>query len=90
MIFIGSRYETEEVQYVLDARTQTTRPSVLRAPLRKTPTSSTYAEWNTAYRLDQVADKIDRESDRWWRIMDRNPELLNPWNLPAGTRVNLP
>jgi hypothetical protein len=90
MIYIGSRYEDELVQYVLDARTETTRPSVLRAPLRTPPVTSSYTEWNSAYRLDQVAAKISREAERWWRIMDRNAEILNPWNIPAGTRINLP
>lgn len=90
MIFIGSRYENERVQYILDARSETTRPSVLRSALTEEPRTSGYTEWNSAFRLDQVADKISQDSERWWRIMDRNPELLNPWDLEPGTRVYLP
>jgi prophage DNA circulation protein len=90
MIFIGSRYETEQVQYLLDARTETTRPSVLRSPQIDTPESTSFTEWNTAYRLDQVADRLYQDAERWWRIMDRNPEILNPWSVSSGTRVSLP
>jgi hypothetical protein len=95
MIFLGSRYEQEPVNYLLDARSFTTRPTVMRTTTslrrkqRTTEISGTVV-WNSAFRLDTVSNSVLQSSQNWWRVMDINPEILNPWSLRPGTRVRIP
>lgn len=95
MIFIGSRYEQEDVQYLLDARSNVTRPTVMRnnSQLRLKQLSSrgrNTATWNSSFRVDQVATELVKDPERWWEIIDLNPDILNPWNIPPATQVVVP
>lgn len=41
-------------------------------------------------RLDQIADAFYKMPDRWWYILDNNPQVYDPFNLPAGTVLRIP
>ena len=69
MIFIGSRYENQDVRYVLSGRGRTTRPTVMRTEFRTRPPKS-YVEWNQSFRMDQIAERIVVDNQNWWRIME--------------------
>lgn len=94
MIVIGSRYENEEVQYLSDPRSNTTRPTVMRvgeSVLRRSQRAPRMqVQWNSAYRLDQVAKKTMGSELRWWQILDANAEILNPLAIEAGTVIDIP
>lgn len=95
MIYVGSRYEQEDVQYLLDARSNTTRPTVLRTKTNlrlRQANSATRSSlvWNSAYRMDQAGTQLVKDPERWWEIADVNPDLLNPWSISAGYEVIVP
>jgi hypothetical protein len=94
MIYVGSRYEKEPVEYQVEGKNGTTRPTVMRTvsaqSLVKRADASKTVRWNPAFRIDQIGDRITGDPERWWRVMDANPELLNPWNIKPGTVVFIP
>ena len=94
MIYIGSRYEREEVRYQLDGKGATTRPTVLRTQslLENTPQPGMkkFVTWNSVFRIDQVANATVGDPERWWKVMDENTEILNPWGIDAGVEVQIP
>lgn len=92
MIVIGSRYEREEVFYTLDARSGSTRPTVMRSatnPSRYAPPSKA-VKWQSGIRLDQISGSRWGSPDRWWVLADANPDLLDPMSLTPGATILLP
>lgn len=94
MIVIGSRYENEEVQYLSDPRSNTTRPTVMRLGdrvLRRSRRSPRMQiRWNDSYRLDKVAKRTIGSELRWWEIMDANADILNPLAVEPGMVIDIP
>lgn len=88
MIYIGSRYEDGTVSYVLDPKSQETRPTVLRG--YQSRTASRVHRWRAGDRIDILAFQIYGSADDWWKIMDANPGILDPNSIRAGTVVRLP
>ena len=41
-------------------------------------------------RIDQVAKKFLGYSHLWWKIMDFNPETINPLDIAPGTVIRIP
>jgi nucleoid-associated protein YgaU len=41
-------------------------------------------------RIDQIAYNFYGNSFLWWRIMDYNPEIINPYHLMPGTVLRIP
>lgn len=89
MIHIGSRYQNVPVVYMLDGRTGGTRPTVLRSNADITDSSTVSAFWVESSRLDTVGSSLFDEPEQWWRVMDLNPEILDPLSLTAGTLLRL-
>lgn len=46
--------------------------------------------WSERDRIDVIANKFLGSSDLWWQIMDINPEIIDPFNIPLGTPVRIP
>lgn len=88
MIFVGSRYETADVEYVLDPTTGQTHPTVFRKPAASR-LSSMYV-WRSGDRLDILAQERYGSPDDWWRIMDANPGIVDPYRLRPGMLIRLP
>ena len=40
-------------------------------------------------RIDNVATRFYGEPNLWWVILDMNPEILNPQNIPPGTQLRI-
>lgn len=89
MIHIGSRYQNSPVVYMLDGRTGGTRPTVLRDNTDIEGTSTVSAFWADSSRLDTVGSSLFDEPEQWWRVMDLNPEILDPLSLTAGTLLRI-
>jgi len=47
-------------------------------------------EWKDGDRLDNLANKFLGNSQFWWKIMDLNPEIINPTQITPGTLLRLP
>lgn len=89
MIYTDSRYADGLVFSSYKPATQDYHVTVFRT----FPTdSSTYAlyQWRDDDRIDDLAAKFMGDASLWWRIMDFNPELLNPMDIPAGTVLRMP
>lgn len=92
MISTSSRYNNQPVTYYLDGRTQTTRPTVMRG---STFSPSAYQvktsiRWQQGARVDMMSGKLYGDPDKWWILMDENPEILDPMAIEAGSIVVIP
>lgn len=92
MIRTTSRYGNQEVTFYLDGRTQTTRPTVIRPTPRPVNRSSrrTSIRWQQGVRIDRISARLYGSPDKWWVILDENPDILDPLSIEAGTTVLLP
>lgn len=41
-------------------------------------------------RLDKLASKYLGNSSMWWKILDINPEIVNPQDINPGTQLRIP
>lgn len=60
---------------------------------RRVPSSQTNFKlyvWRIGDRLDNVAFAQLNNPTLWWSIIDFNPEIIDPFNIPAGTAVRIP
>jgi len=60
---------------------------------RNWPTYSTkfyIYEWKDGDRLDNLANKFLGNPQFWWKIMDLNPEIINPTAITPGTLLRFP
>lgn len=91
MIVVGSRYEDGNLQPVLQMGRDagTTKLAVFRAPTDSAP--SRYAlRFRSGERWDFIAMKTLGDSSLWWQVMDSNPEIIDPFSVTPGTRINVP
>lgn len=89
MIFNTSRYVDGPLADVTDNQTGTTRKVVYR----KWPAASTNFAiyvWKDSDRIDIVALQLFGSPDAWWQLMDWNPEVLDPSDIPPGTKLRVP
>lgn len=89
MIFTNSRYATGLINKVLDSRNNKYQISVSRVFPTKTK-EIMYYYWAEKDRMDAIAAKFLGNPDRWWEIMDLNPEIVDPLNIPLGTKIRVP
>lgn len=88
-IFLDSRYVDGPQFKAWDPRKGTYQLTVFR----EWPTYSTgytWYTWTEADRLDTVALRFLGDSNRWWDIMDINPQVINPYELAPGTPIRIP
>lgn len=88
MISINSRYVTTPLQYILDGRGLTTRPTILRDAVEIEDTRQFY-RWRAFDRVDQLGHRYEDDSRYWWRVLDRNTEILDPLNIAVNTKVSV-
>lgn len=89
MIFSDSRYATGTVLKAQDARTGEYVVAVYRDwPVIKA--AFYYYTWVEGDRIDHVAQLLLGSPSFWWRIMDVNPEYLDPFDIPIGTTIRIP
>lgn len=89
MIFTDSRYATGVLAKSVDARNDSYQLSVFR----QFPSSSSsfyYYVWSQRDRIDLVAAELLGDPNLWWLIMDYNPEILNPFDIPLGASLRIP
>lgn len=86
MIYIGSRYETAEVQFILDGRSLETRPTVLPYP-QSIPVASEVYRFRAGDRMDIIGKTFAGRASEWWRLMDLNPETIDPLSVLPGEAI---
>lgn len=89
MIYTDSRYVTGTFSKAFSAK----RESYYLSVLREFPTDQSnfyYYEWRERDRIEAVAARLMGDSNLWWRIMDYNPELLDPFNIPVASVIRIP
>lgn len=46
--------------------------------------------WRDGDRPDTVANRLLGNPSLWWAIFDKNPEIIDPFNVPPGSLVRIP
>lgn len=89
MIFTDSRYAQGKIFKAHDARTNTYSLTVLRRYPTQYANFRHYT-WVERDRIDYVAEEFLGSSEYWWMIMDFNPEVIDPFDIPVGTVIRIP
>jgi hypothetical protein len=72
------------------ASTGNVEVSVLRTLPSKINTSYRLYIWRQGDRPDLVASMLLQNPRLWWSILDANPEVIDPTNIPAGSVIRVP
>lgn len=89
MIYSDSRYAKGNVIKAQDSRTGDYRTTVYRV-FPKVKSNFYYYTWVENDRIDIVASALLGSPSHWWKIMDFNPEIIDPFNIPVGTVLRIP
>lgn len=89
MITSDSRYADSTVYLAYNGGKKQYDISVLR----NFPQSSSeffWYTWKNGDRIDLLAESALGDGTSWWKVMDFNPEVLNPFNIAPGTQMRIP
>ncbi len=90
MIERVSRYYTGPLAQTPNKYTGAYEISVFRDfPVNQTVTFTSYT-WVEGDSLGYLADVYVTDPRYWWEIMDINPEITDPFNIPPGTVLRIP
>ena len=84
MIYVNSRYYDGDL-YQKDNKIFVTRSF----PVNNSVRILGYI-WRQNDRPDQVASYFLNDPNSWSVIMDLNPHIMDPLNIPAGTPIRIP
>lgn len=89
MIFKDSRYATGLVSQQYRPQTGTYQTTVNRVFSYGKASYSVYV-WKEKDRIDLVTEKFLGTPHLWWKVMDYNPEIINPFDIAVGTSIRIP
>lgn len=89
MIFLDSRYADGNLFKAQDSRNRKYQVSVFRIYPSDITNYFLY-DWVETDRIDNVANKFLGSPNLWWRIMDFNPDIIDPFNISPGTQIRIP
>jgi nucleoid-associated protein YgaU len=89
MIYTDSRYAKGHVSYVNDSRLNQNQITVYRVFPTVANKFMTYT-WTSEDRIDVIASEFLGSANLWWKIMDINPEIANPFEIIPGTALRIP
>jgi hypothetical protein len=89
MIYADSRYAQGLITKVQDPRNGAYRLAVYRK-FPKARAQFYWYTWVQGDRIDIVASELLGSSVFWWKIMDFNPEIIDPFSIPVGTTLRIP
>jgi hypothetical protein len=91
MIYLNSRYANGYLASGIDPRDGTNHKFVFRRfPAANTRKAYTVYTWMEGDRLDIVANKYFPDSTQYWKILDANPDILDPMLLTPGQQIRIP
>jgi hypothetical protein len=89
MLYTDSRYAEGVVVRAIDAR----KSSYELCLFRQFPSGKSkfyFYTWTQKDRIDLIANEFLGDPSLWWIIMDYNPEIVNPLDIPVGTSIRIP
>ena len=89
MILTDSRYADGQIFSAYNQNDDAYHLTVFRTFPKDTASYSLYV-WQEPDRIDLIARAFLGDASKWWRIMDFNPEVLNPMDIPVGTTIRIP
>jgi hypothetical protein len=89
MIYSDSRYADGKLYSAYNVRKDAVDVFVKREFPRSRAEYFLYT-WRESDRIDSVAYRFFNTPATWWKIMDYNPEIGNPFNIPVGTVIRIP
>jgi hypothetical protein len=89
VIFSDSRYADGNIFKSYDSRTKKYGVSVTRNFPEDAQTYFHYV-WAERDRIDALSQRFYGDPDMWWKIMDFNPEIMNPFDINVGTVLRIP
>ena len=89
MIYSDSRYANGTISKVQDPRNSVYRLAVYRK-FPKARADFYFYTWVEGDRIDRVATDLLGSPSFWWKIMDFNPEIVDPFSIPIGTTLRIP
>mgnify|MGYP006273391509 CR=1 FL=1 len=88
-IYLDSRYADGPLFKAENTKTASFVPTVFRA-WPEYYVGFTVYEVTEVDRIENIAVKFLGNPELWWQIMDINPEILNPFEIPPGTLLRIP
>jgi nucleoid-associated protein YgaU len=88
-IYLDSRYSDGPLFKAKNPNTLNTVVTVFRTFPEYLVSFSLY-EVTEIDRIENIAVKFLGNPELWWQIMDINPEILNPFEIPPGTLLRIP
>lgn len=89
MITSDSRYANSTVFLAYNAKNQQYDVTAMRV-FPQLSTEFFWYTWRSSDRIDQLAQDLLGDGNSWWKIMDINPDVLNPFNIAPGTQIRVP
>lgn len=90
MIERTSRYYTGPLAQTKDKYTDQYNISVFRSFDTNKEVKYTQHTWKDGDSLTRIADDAGLGTRYWWEIMEINPEIMDPFNIPVGTVLRIP
>jgi len=89
MIFADSRYADGNFFRAYNSKKGQYDVVIFREMPNSTATFFYYT-WVEGDRLDLIANEFLGDSNSWWKIMDFNPEVIDPLDIPIGYQLRIP
>jgi hypothetical protein len=75
----------------MDPRDGTAHRFVMRSfPINTRKEAYTVYTWVEGDRLDIVGSKYFADPTQYWRILDANPDILDPMGISPGQQIRIP
>ena len=89
-IFQGSRYEYSVIDFVA-VEEDTDANAIVFYEFENIGVIS-YREhtYKQGERIDNIAVEYYQNPNLWWVILNANPEIADPTNIPIGTTIRIP
>lgn len=89
-VYRSSRYYTGDAQQIPNKTTGFYNWTVYRKFPESTAISYINYTWVYGDRIDYLASIYLGSAVLWWKILDVNPEINNPFNIAPGTVLRIP
>lgn len=89
-IYIGSRYEYSLIDFFAVKPGGNENPTVFYDFPDIGILNYQLHTWQDGERLDSLANDYYQRPGLWWKIMNANPEIDNPFDIKPGTILRIP
>jgi len=89
MIFTDSRYATASIYKAYSPKVGS-NSIVVRREFPSASSAFFYYTWKEGDRVELLAARLLGDSNLWFKIMDFNPELPNPFSIVVGSNIRIP